>query len=273
MMKGMTGFGTAQFLSGKIKGGVEIKSLNHRYLDVVCYLPGGFSSLEEKIRQKIHKVMERGRITVSLKIAEKPEQAVLFNKDVVKTYLKGASTLKKEFHLKDELSLSDILRFPGVVEIRETILDPEVLWSAIEKCLDLSLKGLMAMRLREGKALSREIAALLKRMAQQMREIQKRALAILKEKKRVLADEEFSALQKGNDVNEELARLAHYIEEFRQLLKADVALGKKLDFIAQEMQRETNTIGSKLQDKIVINAVISLKSKIEKIREFSQNIE
>ncbi len=273
MIKGMTGFGTAQLHEEKFKGIVEIKSVNHRYLDVVCYLPGGFSSLEDKIRALIHKSMERGRITVSLKIMDKPTQTVQFSKEIVKTYFKYADILKKEFHLKDDLSLSELIRLPGVMEIKETSLDVEALWSSIEKCLKTSVKGLMTMRLREGKSLAKEIHDLLKQMLSQSREIQKRAQVILKEKKKVLSREEFSALQKSNDVNEEIARLAHYIEELKQLLKADPAVGKKLDFIAQEMQRETNTIGSKLQDRIVINAVIALKSKIEKIRELSQNIE
>ena len=107
----------------------------------------------------------------------------------------------------------------------------------------------------------------------QVKTIKLRAHIILKEKKTQLTIEEFNSFQKSSDINEELTRLSHYIEELRLLLKSNVSIGKKIDFVAQEMQRETNTIGSKLQDKIVSNAVIALKSKIEKIREQSQNIE
>jgi len=129
------------------------------------------------------------------------------------------------------------------------------------------------MRKREGRSLCADVTDKLRRMLLEIKKIQRRAQEILKEKKGKLTNEEFSSFQKSNDVNEELSRLIHYIEEFKLLLKTDIAVGKKLDFIAQEMQRETNTVGSKLQDKIVSSAVIALKSKIEKIREQSQNIE
>jgi uncharacterized protein (TIGR00255 family) len=110
-------------------------------------------------------------------------------------------------------------------------------------------------------------------MLLQVKKIQKKAKSILGEKKKKLNEEEFRSAQKSSDVNEEITRLLHYIDEIAPLLKSQAAVGKKIDFIAQEMQRETNTIGSKLQDKIVSNAVIALKSKIEKIREQAQNIE
>ena len=113
----------------------------------------------------------------------------------------------------------------------------------------------------------------MKKMATHLRTIQTRSKAILKDKKKKLTVEEFSSLQKSSDINEEISRLKHYIDEVKILLKATSPVGKKLDFIAQEMQRETNTIGSKVQDNVVSNAVISLKSKIEKIREQAQNIE
>ena len=105
------------------------------------------------------------------------------------------------------------------------------------------------------------------------KKIQKKSKSILKDKKKKLNEEEFRSIQRSSDVNEEITRLLHYIIEISSLLKSKISVGKKIDFIAQEMQRETNTIGSKLQDKVVSNAVIALKSKIEKIREQAQNIE
>ncbi|MDZ4243192.1 MAG: DUF1732 domain-containing protein, partial [Candidatus Omnitrophota bacterium] len=144
---------------------------------------------------------------------------------------------------------------------------------AVEKALSRSLASVVQMREREGKSLASDISSVLKRMAHHIQKIKARSEAILKEKKRKLTDDEFMSLQKGNDINEELARLEHYIDEFKALLPANVSVGKKLDFVAQEMQRETNTIGSKLQDKMVANAVIALKSKVEKLREQAQNIE
>ena len=273
MIKGMTGFGSGQLSIEKIKGTSEIKSLNHRYLDISFFLPLGFSSLESKIREIVQKHIERGKVTVSVKITHKPHDIPDFNKEAIKKYLKHVQALKKEFGFADQLTLSDLIKLPGVVESKEIQLSPEFLWPAIEKSIVRAVAELNDMRKREGRSLCVDVADKLRRMLLEIKKIQKRAQEILKEKKGKLTNEEFSSFQKSNDVNEELSRLVHYIEEFKLLLKTDLSVGKKLDFIAQEMQRETNTIGSKLQDKIVSNAVIALKSKIEKIREQSQNIE
>lgn len=273
MISGMTGFGSAEFSSGKIKGNIEIKSLNHRYLDIGYFLPMGFSSVESKIRDLLATQIERGRITVSIRITGKPSQTVSFNKEAVSTYLRYAKALQKDFNLKGELSIDRLIQLPGVVDTRETVISAESLWPAIEKDFRLALNGLINMRKREGKSLVADIDGLLKHMLLQSKRIQLRAKLILVAKKKKLADEEYLSYEKSADVNEEISRLSHHIDEFRQLLRQNIVVGKKLDFIAQEMQRETNTIGSKLQDKIVSNAVITLKSKIEKIREQAQNIE
>ncbi len=274
MIKGMTGFGSAQIIAGKVKGVIEVKSNNSRYFDVAYYLPMGFASVENRIRQLLHKNIKRGRVTVSLKITEKPSQSLRFNQDAVKEYLKQARMMKKIFGLNNNtLGLSDVIRLPGVVEVQETMISGDKLWPGVEKNLKRSVDSLVRMRKREGKSLSEDILRVLKRMLLQVKKIQVRAKSILKEKKRKAAADEFFSFQKSSDINEELTRLVHYIEEFKLLLKSTASVGKKLDFVAQEMQRETNTIGSKLQDKLVSNAVIALKSKIEKLREQAQNIE
>ena len=273
MIKGMTGFGCAELLSGKIKGNVEIKSLNHRYLDIAYFMPVGFASVESRMRELLSKHIARGRITISIKITDKPTQAVAFNKGAVKTYLQYGRALKKDFKLKGELSLGELIQLPGVIDVKETTLSVEDLWPAVEKSFTIALKSLLNMRQREGRSLYHDINNLLKRMLAQIKRIKSRAKILLREKRKHLTDEEFLSFQKSCDTSEEASRLVHHIDEFKKLLRVDIAVGKKFDFIAQEMQRETNTIGSKLQDKIVSNAVIALKSKIEKIREQSQNIE
>ncbi|HQP10386.1 MAG TPA: YicC family protein [Candidatus Omnitrophota bacterium] len=273
MIKGMTGFGQAQLSSGKIKAIIEVKSVNQRYLDVNYFLPPGFGSLESKIRQMIQKEIQRGRVTVSLKIIEKQTQEATLNRNIAQIHLRNAARLKKEFGIKGDLSLSDLVRLPGVLEIKETHLSPEALWPVLSKGFEKAIKSLLLMRMSEGRSLAKDVLDKLKSMSLQIKKIQKKAQAILSEKKSELTNEEFRSFQRGADVNEEVTRLLHYIDEIRPLLKNGTSVGKKIDFIAQEMLRETNTIGSKLQDKVVSNAVISLKSKIEKIREQSQNIE
>jgi len=273
MIKGMTGFGNAPLSLGKVKGALEIKSQNHRYFDIVFYLPAGFSSIEENIRQNIARKVKRGRVSVSLKITDKPMQKLTFNKEAVREYLKYARILKKEYRLNSDLALSDLIKLPGVVSAKDTILQVEKLWPAINKSLNGATASLMKMREREGRSLAQDISRICTKMKEKTRNIKMRAKRILQDKRKKIADEEFSSFQKSADINEEISRLSHYIDEFKLLLRSKASVGKKLDFIAQEMQRETNTIGAKLQDKLVSGAVIALKSNIEKLREQAQNIE
>ncbi len=273
MIRGMTGFGSSSLSWGAVKGVVEIKSLNHRYLDIAYSFPTGFSSIENKVRDIIQKNVERGRVSISIKITNKPIEILDFNQEACEKYLKFASVISKKFNLDDKLSLSDLIRLPGVVESKETVITGDLLWPAIEKSLKSSLSQLRVMRKREGQSLSRDVSENLKMMTGLIKIIRVRYSSILKEKKKIFSVDEFVSYQKNSDISEELTRLQHYIHEAKKLLQTDVEVGKKLDFIAQEMQRETNTIGSKVQENVVSNAVISLKSKIEKIREQSQNIE
>ncbi len=274
MIIGMTGYGNVQFSYGQIKGILEIKSQNHRYFDFVCYLPVGFGGLESKIKQIVQKEINRGRLTVSVKITEKPAYNVQFNRNALKEYLKEAQKIQKEFSLDNSLSFSDLISLPGVVETKEAILDVDKIWLAgIQPGVKKALKSLVTMRKREGNSLEKDINHILKRMRLQIKTIESRTKTILREKKKILNADEFGSFQKGCEINEEITRLKHYVEENRLLLKSSVSIGKKMDFIAQEMQRETNTIGSKLQDQTVSSSVIALKSKIERLREQAQNIE
>jgi len=273
MIKGMTGFGSVQMSTSNVKAIIEIKSLNHRFFDINYYLPIGFGSIEQKIRQIVQRNIERGRVTVFIKILEKPKQSVYLNKENVRRNLKYANQLKKDFNLKQDMSVSELIKLPGVLETKESIINVERLWPSLEKSIRTSLAGVMNMRCSEGRSLAKDVADKLRRMKIQIKKIKTRANVIVRDKKKALNTEEYSSLVKSIDINEEVSRLTHYIDEMKVLLKGKVAIGKKIDFVAQEMQRETNTIGSKLQDKIVSNAVIALKTKIEKIREQSQNIE
>jgi uncharacterized protein (TIGR00255 family) len=273
MIKGMTGFGASQFSVGKIKGIIEVKSVNHRFLDIAFYLPLGFGVVEGKIRDMIAKELSRGRVTISVKITDKPTQEVFFNEDVIEEYLRHSKSIQKKYHLQNNVTLADLIKMPGVVDVKEVFVQAETMWPSIEKGLKVAIKSLTVMREREGKSLVADITDKLKRMTARLKAVEKRSGEILKAKQKMLKSEEFSSFQKGIDVNEEIARFHHYIDELRQHLKSNIPVGKKIDFIAQEMQRETNTLGSKLQDELVTNAVVALKSKIEKIREQANNVE
>jgi uncharacterized protein (TIGR00255 family) len=273
MITGMTGFGAGEITFGKVKGVVEIKSVNHRYLDVAFYLPVGFSSLEDKIQKIVASKMKRGRVTVSVKITDRPHTNIILNQEAVKRYLDFAKSLGEKHHIKNDITVADIMRLPGVAEAKEVFVQAGELWPVLERSLQKAVAGVVVMRRREGKALGADINDQLKRMLQQISLIKSRTSALLKDTKSRMTSDEFSSYQKSNDIHEELARLAHYIDEAKMLLRQAEGSGKKLDFIAQEMQRETNTIGSKVQDKEVAAAVIAIKSKVEKIREQSNNVE
>ena len=270
---GMTGFGGSDFSIGKVKGIIEIKTVNHRYLDPAYYLPVGFSSFEERIAKIIALKIKRGRVTISVKITEKPQVNIVLNEEAVKRYRDFGKSLAKRFGIKDDLSVADIMRLPSVVEAKEVFVQAQDIWPAVEKGMNKAVTALVAMRKREGRSLEADIAFQLVKMHKRIAQIKARAIALLKQNKKILANEELLAYQKSNDINEELSRLAHHINEAKALFKQNQEIGKRLDFIAQEMQRETNTIGSKVQDKEISAAVIALKSKVEKIREQANNVE
>lgn len=273
MIKGMTGFGSAEFSSKDFKIGVEVKTLNHRYFDISYYLPNGFSFIENKIRAIIQKYVERGRITVAVRFTQKHTQTVNLNKDILRKHLQYIKNISKEFGLKNDLTLSDLIRLPGVLETKEAILNPEDEWKNVEKCLIKAVADLAKMRTSEGRSLTADINKNLNNMSLEVRKIQARTKIILAERRKSLSNEEYSSYQKSVDISEEISRLSHHIVETKALLKSNTSVGKRMDFIAQEMQRETNTMGSKMQDKAVSNAIIHLKSLVEKIREQAQNVE
>lgn len=273
MIHGMTGFGSVEISKGAWKVSIEVKSVNHRYLDVSYYFPPGYVWLEHKVRSLIQNKLQRGRITIWLKIKKAPSPQVILNKELVCSYLGAIRVLKKEPLLESSVAIADIIRLPGVLESKEsTIASPE-LWPFLEKGFNRAIAALVVMRRREGRSLTTDVNNKLKVMTARTLLIKKKAAEKLREKKTELTDEEFKSFQKSIDVSEEIIRLTHYINEAKHLLKEKEVVGKRIDFVAQEMQRETNTIGSKLQDKVVANAVISLKSTIEKIREQAQNVE
>ncbi len=269
----MTGFGSAELSTKFFKMIIEIKTLNHRYFDISYYLPNGFGFVENKIRQMVQKHIERGRITVSVKFIQKNSHTISLNKEILKKHIQYAHAISREFGIKNDLVLSDFMKLPGVLESKEVGLVPEDEWNNLEKCLSKALDGLNKMRESEGRSLTVDVKKNLNDMLLEIKKIQARGKMIYSEKKKLLTVDEFTSFQKSSDINEETSRLAHYIDETKVLFKNQSSVGKRMDFIAQEMQRETNTIGSKVQDKTISNAVIQLKGRIEKIREQAQNIE
>ena len=177
MIRGMTGYGNVPFSLGKVKGIIEVKSQNHRYFDPVFYLPVGFSAVENKIKTMMSKGIKRGRVTISVKITEKAEQNVQFNKNVVAEYLKQSKRLQREFKLENNLTLADIIRLPGVIETKECFVSVDKLWPVVDRGMKKAMRSLIKMREREGKSLELNIKDILKRMMTQSKSIETRQKA------------------------------------------------------------------------------------------------
>ncbi|MFH1655168.1 MAG: YicC/YloC family endoribonuclease [Candidatus Omnitrophota bacterium] len=272
MTIGMTGFGQAQrqVLGGRFS--LEIKSLNHKFLDTVFHLPPGFGMFEEKIKKQIRKKLKRGRVVVSLSFSVPARQKVVLNKALARDYFNNLKTLNRQLGLKEPIKLSDVVGLSGIVEIQHTQVSSDI-WPKISSAVAEALENLMEMRKTEGMSIYNDIFSKLKQLQEALVLIPRRAKIIISQKSKFLAPEELPLFLKSADINEEVTRLKYHVNNFRNKLKKPTVSGKELDFISQELQREINTVGAKLPDTQITTSVIKIKDFIEKIREQLQNVE
>jgi len=275
MIKSMTGFGSKEaqlaFL-GKVS--IELRSTNHKFLECVFHLPNGFLSLEDRIKKEIENKLKRGRVTCAINISGPQCSKVYINKALLKNYITGLKGIKKDFGLKEELNLNTLIHLPGVLSLEENRICASSLWLPLKSLLNAALEELVKMRLKEGAALR----VFLKNKADSLN---KGLIAVKvsfkkaaeKKLKGISSDEEKASFLKGTDITEEMERLSFHARNFKSKLSKNVPVGKELDFIAQEMQREANTMAAKSFDASVSAKVVQMKSQIEKIREQVQNIE
>jgi uncharacterized protein (TIGR00255 family) len=302
-VRSMTGFAQARSEDNGWRLRVSIRSVNHRFLDVRVHLPDGLETIEPRIRQMLRDRMRRGHVDVTVHCESLAQTAARVNPDVAEAYLKAAEDLRRKFGLTTEPDLVGLFRLPGVVAASGETGDAgdapqekeEKLGRAVEGCLAQSLKQLDEMRAAEGRALVQHMHSLLVQITERtarVEEIAQRSRpAIAKHLAARLAEmlgeaqidptrlaQEAALLVERGDTSEELARLRSHLEQFGALLDAGGELGKKLDFLLQEMQREANTLLSKTQgverDGIEITGLgLEIKSDIEKLREQVQNVE
>jgi len=271
----MTGFGGAEVeVRGYGKISVELRSTNHKFLEVILHLPEGSLSLEEKIKKIIESKIKRGRVTCAVNLSGKQTGDASVNKALLKKYLEKLKSIKKELNLSDDLSLTALINLPGVLTLEEKRVSPESLWPKLKLALNTAVSNLTQARMKEGAALG----VYLKKQAQELKERLSGIKAILKKslKARLVSlatDEERAVFLKDTDTTEEIDRLDFHINNFKSKIIANGSVGKELDFIAQEMQREANTLAAKTFDLAVSAQVLKIKSLIEKIREQAQNIE
>ena len=293
MVKSMTGFGKSDSHVGDKYFQVELKSVNHRYIDINIRLPKMFTYLEENIRNLIRSYLQRGRIEVYVTYENigGSDTKVAIDMPLAREYLNSLLKMGKELSIQNDIATSLIVGFPDVIKIEKKEENKEEIWQCLREALDSALIELVAMRKEEGNKLKTDMSKRLGRIDGFLAQIKSRSPIVVQEYRQKLRDRVKEILDEQIDlddsriatevilfadkssITEEVVRLYSHIGQFTKILEEDDAVGRKLDFLLQEMNREINTIGSKANDLIIANLVINIKSELEKMREQVQNIE
>lgn len=274
-MNSMTGFASREAdIAGVGKVCVELRSTNYKFLETVCHLPEGFLALEERIKKAIEARAKRGRITCVVSVAGKGTPNFFVNKPLLKKYITMLRSVKMEFGLRDDLGMDALIHLPGVLSVEEGKISKADVWPRLKVLLNHALSDFSAARHKEGRALNaffrRRAGILQQNLASLKLRFKKATKAKLS---KIAADEDASKFLKDTDISEEIERLGFHIRNFKSKLSKSGSIGKELDFIAQEMQREANTLSAKSFDLGVSARAVQIKSQVEKIREQVQNIE
>lgn len=292
MATSMTGFGRGEASGEGYQFTVELKAVNHRFLEVVARLPRAYGSFEERLRKTIQENVQRGRIEVFVNIAETGEKKrlVKVDKDLVLSYDKTLKELAIALKTEYETDIYRLAGFPEVLTVEEPELNLDNLWKVCAGALDTALAGFLHMRRTEGQKLTEDILQRLHILEEEIHKISDRAELVvldyqarLQERLRImLGDVALDEARLANEVAffadkasvaEEIVRFESHLDQMGQALTGVEAVGRKLDFLIQEMNREINTIGSKANDLIIAQTVVTVKSELEKIREQIQNLE
>lgn len=291
MLRSMTGFGRAEKQFDNFQVGVQIKSVNHRYSDFTIRLPRHYQFLEEKIHQLASSSISRGKVEIFVNIEQKEsdDRVITLDEPVAEGYITALRGLEK-FGLADDLTMSTLSRFDGIFHIEHKEVDEEAVFAMVREVFLLANAEFSKMREAEGARLEKDIDSHLDKILAEVEKVEirspKRAedyrLRLEEKLRKILEDRsidetllvtEAAIFADKTDVSEETVRLRSHVKEFRAAAEHGSPIGKKLDFIIQEMNREANTIGSKGNDIETAQCVVELKSEIEKIREQIQNIE
>ena len=292
MIRSMTGYGRSELLTDTCRIAVEIKSVNNRYLDINIKMPRQLNQLEAQIRAELKKSMRRGKVDVYISYEDLTESnmEVKYNARIAQEYWKYLQQMAKDFGIENDVRVSSLARFPDVFSMEEEPVDPEGIWENLQRALAEAAQMFDAARVREGEFLKNDLTGKLEEMLEHVQFISGKAPALVEEYRASLRARVAELLEASNIdesriaqevkiyadkvcVDEELVRLRSHIEATMEELTRGGSVGRKLDFIAQEMNRESNTILSKSDDREVSDHAIELKTSVEKIREQVQNIE
>lgn len=292
MIKSMTGFGRCDIQKGTKKFTVELKSVNHRYLDVNIRMPKKLNYFETAIRTLLKAYVSRGKVDIFITYEDlsQTQEGVRYNPGIAAQYVKYLKQMEEEFDLENDIRVSTLSRYPEVFVMEERREDEEELWNGLKEALERAFSQFVETRQEEGENLENDILCKLGHLEERIKMIEERSPQIISEYrsrleekvKELLADTQIEESRIVAEVvlfsdkictDEEVVRLKSHIRHMRNTLKEEEGIGRKLDFIAQEMNREANTILSKANDMEVSDCAIELKTEIEKIREQIQNVE
>lgn len=292
MMKSMTGFGRAEVMEGNRKFTVEMKSVNHRYLDINIKMPKKISFFESAVRNLLKEYIQRGKVDVFITYEDYNEDnfSLKYNEEAAREYLRYLKKMSETFGLEYDVTVSKLSRYPEIFTLEEQSVDEKELWAILEKTIRSASEQFVASRIAEGENLRKDLVEKLDGMLSYVDYIETRSPEILTEYRgrlhakvnELLADTQVDENRIATEVtifadkicvDEETVRLRSHIEATKNALDEGGSIGRKLDFIAQEMNREANTILSKTNDLAIADTGINLKTDIEKVREQIQNIE
>lgn len=292
MIKSMTGFGRCEIAENNRKFTVEMKSVNHRYLDVNVKMPKALGIFESAIRVELKNYISRGKVDVFITYEDFSESrsTVHYNKDVAEEYLKYLKQMAEDFGLDNDIRVSALSKYPEVFTMEDAVVDEEELWKELQEAVTGAAEQFVDTRIAEGERLKDDLICKLDGMLKLVDFIEERSPELMAEYRQKLEDRVRellgdAAVDEGRlltevtifadkvCVDEEIVRLRSHIETTKGTLTEGGSIGRKLDFIAQEMNREANTILSKANDLEISNCAIELKTEIEKVREQIQNIE
>ncbi len=292
MIKSMTGYGKSEQTIDSLNVTVEIKSVNHRYFEFSARVPREYGFLEEKLKKYCNSLITRGKVEcyVSVEDLEEREMEVNVNETLAAGYVKALKELSERFGLKDDISAVTFSRYPDVITLHKASEDEERIWNAVKTVAETAVSKFIEMRETEGSKLRGDILSRADYIIECVEFIEGRSPETVREyneklkqrMKELLGDAAVDEQRLLNEaaiyadkiaVDEETVRLRSHISQLRDFMNSSEAIGRKLDFLVQEINREANTIGSKAQDVDIAKKVIAIKAEVEKIREQVQNIE
>lgn len=292
MIKSMTGYGKSEQTIDSLNVTVEIKSVNHRYFEFSARVPREYGFLEEKLKKYCNSLITRGKVEcyVSVEDLEEREMEVNVNETLAASYVKALKELSERFGLKDDISAVTLSRYPDVITLHKASEDEERIWNAVKTVAETAVSKFIEMRETEGSKLRGDILSRADYIIECVEFIEGRSPETVREyneklkqrMKELLGDAAVDEQRLLNEaaiyadkiaVDEETVRLRSHISQLREFMNSSEAIGRKLDFLVQEINREANTIGSKAQDVDIAKKVIAIKAEVEKIREQVQNIE